>query len=99
HHTGIGLLTPATVHGGQAAVTIAARQEVLLAAYQAHPERFVRGTAKPAALPTAVWINPPTAAEPGTEQLSMLQDRASLSVAASSQPILLKFRPELSQTA
>ena len=99
HHTGIGLLTPATVHGGQAAATIAARQEVLVAAYQTHPERFVRGTPKPPALPTAVWINPPTVAEPGMEQPSVLRDRTQLSVADSSQPIFLKFGPELSQTA
>jgi len=93
------LLTPATVHGGQAVATIAARQEVLLAAYQAHPERFVRGTPKPPALPTAVWINPPTVVEPGEEQLSVLRDRVQLSVADSSQPIFLKLRSELSQTA
>jgi len=59
HHSGIGLLTPATVHCGQAAEAQAARQQVLVAAYQAHPERFVRGTPRPPALPTAVWINPP----------------------------------------
>jgi putative transposase len=99
HHSGIGLLTPATVHGDQAAAAIAARQEVLVAAYQAHPERFVRGAPTPPALPTAVWINPPTGAEPGMEQLSVLRDRAQLSLADSSQPILLEFRPELSQTA
>lgn len=99
HHSGIGLLTPSTVHSGQAAATIAARQEVLSAAYQAHPERFVRGVPKPPALPTAVWINPPTITEPGMEQLSVLHDRAQLSVADSSQPIFLKFGPELSQTA
>ena len=99
HHSGLGLLTPATVHGGQAAATIAARQEVLLTAYQAHPERFVRGTPKPPALPTAVWINPPPVAEPGTEQFSAPPDRAQVGVADSSQPIFLKLRPELSQTA
>jgi putative transposase len=99
HHSGIGLLTPATVHCGKAAETIAARQQVLVGAYQAHPERFVRGTPKPPALPTAVWINPPIGAEPGMEQLSVLHDRAQLSVADSSQPIFLKFGPELSQTA
>ncbi|MEZ4400995.1 MAG: hypothetical protein R3B06_13295, partial [Kofleriaceae bacterium] len=27
-----------------------------------HPERFVRGVPRPAALPTEVWINKPTAA-------------------------------------
>ncbi len=60
HHTGIGLMTPATVHHGQASVVRAARQEVLTTAYQAHPERFVRGQPRPPALPPAVWINPPT---------------------------------------
>ena len=37
HHSGIGLLTPATVHRDQATETIAARQQVLTAAYLAHP--------------------------------------------------------------
>jgi putative transposase len=81
HHSGIGLLTPATVHCGQAVETIAARQQVLLAAYQMHPERFVRGTPRPPALPTAVWINPPTASEPGVEQLSVVGDQPRLSTA------------------
>ena len=53
HHSGIGLLTPATVHYGRAAEAIAARQEVLVATYEAHPERFVRGTPKPPALPSS----------------------------------------------
>ena len=61
HHTGIALLTPAAVHHGRAPEILAARQEVLLAAYAAHPERFVRGVPQPAALPAAVWINPPAA--------------------------------------
>ena len=59
HHTGIELLTPATVHHGQAPAVLAARQEVLRAAYQAHPERFVRGEPRRAEVPAAVWINPP----------------------------------------
>ena len=59
HHSGIGLLTPADVHLGRAASRIAARAEVLAAAYAAHPERFVGGVPHPAAAPTAVWINPP----------------------------------------
>jgi hypothetical protein len=93
------LLTPATVHCGQAAETIAARQDILLAAYQAHPERFVRGTSRPPALPTAVWINSPTVSEQGVEQLSAVPDQPHVSMADASQPIFLKFRPELSQTA
>jgi putative transposase len=58
-HSGIGLLTPAMVHCGQANEQVAARQKVLDAAYAAHPERFVRGRPIPPELPTAVWINPP----------------------------------------
>jgi putative transposase len=99
HHSGIGLLTPATVHCGQAVETIAARQQVLVSAYEVHPERFVRGTPKPPALPTAVWINPPPVAEPALEQLSVVRDQVQVSRADASQPIFLKFTPELSQTA
>lgn len=88
HHSGIGLLTPATVHTGQAVQAIAVRQQVLLAAYQAYPERFVRGTPRPPALPTAVWINPPTASEPGVEQLCLVRDQGRLSMADASQPYL-----------
>lgn len=61
-HSGIGLLSSATVHSGQAAQHVAARQEVLDAAYAAHPERFVRGRPPPPPAPTAVWINPPASA-------------------------------------
>lgn len=59
HHTGIGLLTPAQVHYGQAPQVLAARQMVLSHAYQTHPERFVRGRPQPQSLPEGVWINPP----------------------------------------
>lgn len=62
YHTGIGLLTPATVHHEHAPAVLAARQQVLHAAYHAHPERFVRGQPQPPTLPAAVWINPPIAA-------------------------------------
>ena len=59
HHTGIGLLTPATVHQGKASEVVAKREEVMKAAYAAHPERFVRGTPRVPKVPEAVWINPP----------------------------------------
>jgi len=59
YHSGIGLLTPATLHYGQAAQVIASRAEVLRTAYAKHPERFVRGCPTPQPLPVAVWINPP----------------------------------------
>ena len=59
HHSGLGLMTPAMVHHGQANQILALRQVVLNAAYSAHPERFVRKPPQPPALPTAVWINKP----------------------------------------
>jgi putative transposase len=58
-HSGLGFLTPAVVHAGRTATVRAQRQQVLAAAYAAHPERFVKGQPQPADLPTAVWINPP----------------------------------------
>lgn len=58
-HSGLGFLTPAVVHFGQAAAVRAQRDRVLATAYAAHPERFVNGRPHPADLPTAVWINPP----------------------------------------
>ncbi len=65
HHTGLGLLTPAMVHTGQAEAVRQKRQAVLQQAYLAHPERFVHGQPQPAELPAAVWINsPPSPTEP-----------------------------------
>lgn len=58
-HTGLGLMTPAAVHYGQAGEIRNERQRILEVAYAAHPERFVRGKPVPPRLPTAVWINPP----------------------------------------
>ncbi len=62
-HSGIGLMTPATVHHGHAEHTHAARQTILDAAYAATPERFVRRPPRPPALPTAAWINKPDTEE------------------------------------
>jgi len=53
------LLTPAMVHFGQAHAVMARRQLTLDAAYQAHPDRFVRRPPKRLPLPEAVWINRP----------------------------------------
>ena len=71
HHTGIGLLTPETVHYGRAEAVIEERQRVLSAAYEQRPERFVRQHPRAPELPEAVWINPPvkTAAAKGGEQV------------------------------
>jgi len=62
HHSGIGLMTPQVVHYGLAQDVFKAREKVLLAAYEAHPERFVRKFPAPLQLPQAVWINPPNPA-------------------------------------
>jgi putative transposase len=59
-HSGIELLTPSMVHYGQAGAVIARRQVVLDAAYQAHPERFVRSAPKSLGVPKEVWINKPS---------------------------------------
>ncbi len=59
HHTGLALMTPAVVHHGQVEQVLQQRQQVLDAAYAAHPERFVRGKPTPLKLPDVVWINEP----------------------------------------
>ena len=59
HHSGIQLLTPSSLHYGQAQAILHARWETLKRAYLAQPERFVHGEPKLAELPAAVWINPP----------------------------------------
>ena len=70
HHSGLTYLTPADVHQGRAATRLEVRHHTRLAAYDAHPERFVQGPPRLETLPHAVWINPPaktTAQEaPGT---------------------------------
>lgn len=63
-HSGIAYMTPEAVHYGRTAAIESCRDTALLRAYRAHPERFVRGRPRPAALPGAVWINPPPAACP-----------------------------------
>lgn len=58
-HSGIAMLTPAMVHFGETPTVLAHRQRVLDAAYQAHPDRFVRRPPKPIPVPSEVWINKP----------------------------------------
>lgn len=58
-HSALGMLPPAVVHFGQSANATAQRQLILDAAYQAHPERFVRRPPRAAVPSNAVWINPP----------------------------------------
>ncbi len=58
-HSGIGMMTPATVHYGLASAVHENRQVALNAAYAAHPERFVRRPPTPPQIPKQVWINKP----------------------------------------
>ena len=58
-HSGINLLTPEAVHHGLSGQILQARDQVLSAAYEEHPERFVKGVPSVKHLPGAVWINPP----------------------------------------
>lgn len=64
HHSGIALMTPFTVHYGFASQCNQVRATVLLRAFAAHPERFVKGKPKPLELPQAAWINEPRKTEP-----------------------------------
>lgn len=60
HHSGLRYLTPAAVHYGRATTILEVRHRTRLAAYAAHPERFVQGPPRRETLPEAVWINAPT---------------------------------------
>jgi putative transposase len=71
-HSGIGFMTPAAVHFGQAAAMQRQRAAVLAAAYRAHPERFKGKHPTPPALPTTVAINlPPPQPTEITHDLTM----------------------------
>jgi putative transposase len=58
-HSGIGYMTPHSVHHGYADAMLVTRQATLDAAFLAHPNRFKNRNPQPHALPTAAWINPP----------------------------------------
>lgn len=58
-HSGLGLHTPADVHYGTVEAVRDKRAGVLNAAYEAHPERFVRKPPEPPKLPVIAAINPP----------------------------------------
>ena len=60
HHVGLGLFTPHDVHYGLAEAKREQRARVLAEAFAKNPERFPNGMPQPKAVPTAVWINPPT---------------------------------------
>lgn len=60
YHSGIGYLHPADVHAGNADAVVAARQQVLDAAYTANPDRFRNQPPQAAQPPAEAWINKPT---------------------------------------
>jgi putative transposase len=61
HHSGIGLHTPEAVHYGLATARQLVRAATLTEVYATHPERFVHKAPTPPPLPTAAWINKPSA--------------------------------------
>jgi transposase InsO family protein len=58
-HSGIGYMTPNTVHFGQASTVYQTRAKTLETAFIANPKRFKGKCPLPTRLPSAVWINPP----------------------------------------
>jgi len=62
YHSGIKMLTPATVHNGDGDKILIARAKIKAAAFERHKERFVKGRPKIEKLEREVWINPPEAA-------------------------------------
>lgn len=58
-HSGIGFMTPESVHYGRAQAMFQQRADTLNVAFLAHPNRFKRNAPQPPKLPTAAWINPP----------------------------------------
>jgi putative transposase len=67
-HSGIGYMTPHSVHYGHAKAMLATRQAALDAAYLAHPTRFKSKRPSTHPMPTAVWINPPPMEKTNTFQ-------------------------------
>ncbi len=62
YHSGINMLTPASVHSGWADKILACRAQIKSEAFERHQERFVQGRPKTQKLAKEVWINPPKAA-------------------------------------
>ena len=85
YHSGIGLLTPAMLHHGLATSVRAERARTLHAAYAAHPERFVQGLPQPPAVPTAVWINPPTKVDANVGEVGETVSTSNANVSAVSE--------------
>jgi transposase InsO family protein len=59
YHSGIALLTPVSVHNGQAPMIIEKRNQVLRSAFEQMPQRFKNRLPTAQPVPVAAWINPP----------------------------------------
>ena len=76
YHSGIALLTPASVHDGQASEVVLQRNQVLQAAFERNPVRFKNTLPAAQPVPSAAWINPPT--RPAREEGNQSQENDSL---------------------
>ena len=63
-HSGVGYMTPAAVHYGQAQVLFELRADTLGTAFMANPKRFKGQCPQPPKLPVTAWINPPKMERP-----------------------------------
>jgi putative transposase len=59
YHSALNLMTPSSVHDGEAVAVQQQRQSVMSAAFEACPERFRGGMPIVKGPPAAVYINPP----------------------------------------
>ena len=84
YHSGIGLLTPTSLHFGQAEEIITARGQTLESAWEKTPERFVGGVPKAMSIPKAVWINEP---KRGVAKKNGAPEETSLTHPRSSYPL------------
>lgn len=58
-HSGLGLMTPESVHYGDDKEILQHRATVLKEAFKEHPKRFKGKMPQPLPVPEAAWINPP----------------------------------------
>jgi hypothetical protein len=64
----------AMVHGGEVEAVMQVRKLTSWAAFEAHPERFVRGTPRPPVVPEAAWINKPKTNSSGSEACALAEN-------------------------
>jgi putative transposase len=86
-HSGIGLMTPAAVHHGKVDAIGRVRRAALSEAFLAHPERFVRGTPQPPAVPEAAWINKPKIDSNGQHTRILQPESEPLSTLVGDRPL------------